>query len=90
MAITLSERRDLPRQAVLELYRANGWSSADKPEALMAALAGSHAVVTAWEGDRLLGLGNALSDGTWWSTTRISWCTRIAAGGASAGGSWRG
>ena len=63
MDITLSERHDLPREAVLELYRANGWSSADKPEALMAALAGSHAVVSAWEGARLVGLGNAISDG---------------------------
>lgn len=63
MEITLSERRDLPREEVLALYRSNGWSSADKPEELMAALAGSHSVVTAWAGARLLGLGNAISDG---------------------------
>jgi len=29
----------------------------------MAALRGSHGVVTAWDGARLLGLGNAISDG---------------------------
>lgn len=61
--VTLREDRDLPREPVLQLYRANGWSSADKPDALLAALAGSHCVVTAWAGDELVGLGNALSDG---------------------------
>jgi GNAT superfamily N-acetyltransferase len=54
---------DLPADQVLALYRSNGWSSADKPQELLAALAGSHRVVTAWEGDKLVGLGNAISDG---------------------------
>jgi GNAT superfamily N-acetyltransferase len=49
--------------AVLELYRANHWSSAEKPDQLMAALRGSHSLVTAWDGVRLVGLGNAISDG---------------------------
>ncbi|MDP2086861.1 MAG: GNAT family N-acetyltransferase [Gemmobacter sp.] len=49
--------------AVLELYRANHWSSAEKPDQLMAALRGSHSLVTAWDGARLVGLGNAISDG---------------------------
>lgn len=56
-----------PEAAVLELYRANDWSSADNPARLMAALRGSHRVVSAWDEsrdeDRLIGLGNALSDG---------------------------
>lgn len=50
-------------EKVLELYRANHWSSAAKPAALMAALAGSHSLVTAWNDGRLLGLGTAISDG---------------------------
>ena len=54
---------DLPAEQVLALYQANGWSSAEKPEQLLASLAGSHAVATAWHGDRLVGLGNTLSDG---------------------------
>lgn len=49
--------------AVLELYRANHWSSAEKPDQLMVALRGSHSLVTAWDGARLVGLGNAISDG---------------------------
>ncbi|MEM7375187.1 MAG: GNAT family N-acetyltransferase [Bacteroidota bacterium] len=58
-------RRDkqLDQAQVLSLYQANQWSSAKHPEALMAALANSHAVVTAWEGDRLVGLGNVITDG---------------------------
>ena len=61
--IDYRESRDLPRQQVLALYRALNWSSAKKPDDLMAALAGSHAVVTAWDGDSLVGLGNTISDG---------------------------
>jgi GNAT superfamily N-acetyltransferase len=62
-SIEYRETRALPEAGVMALYRANGWSSADKPRELMAALAGSHAVVSAWDGERLVGLGNALSDG---------------------------
>lgn len=48
---------------VLELYRANHWSSAEKPDQLMAGLRGSHSLLTAWQGARLAGLANAVSDG---------------------------
>ena len=54
---------NLPADQVIALYRSNGWSSAEKPQELLAALAGSHRVVTAWDGDRLVGLGNSISDG---------------------------
>ncbi|BDD06541.1 GNAT family N-acetyltransferase [Aureibacter tunicatorum] len=63
MKIELREDDLLEDQAVLELYRANGWSAADKPDVLMQALANSHSLVTAWCGDKLAGLGNAISDG---------------------------
>lgn len=53
----------LPRQQVIELYEANQWSSADKPDKLMAALAASHSLVSAWCETKLVGLGNAISDG---------------------------
>lgn len=61
--IELRETFDLPREQVLALYQANKWSSADKPDALMNHLCKSHTVVTAWHGERLIGLGNTLSDG---------------------------
>lgn len=59
----LSETRELSRADVIGLYRANRWSSAAKPDLLMTALGNSDAVVTAWAGEVLIGLGNALSYG---------------------------
>ena len=61
--IHYSGTRDLPLQSVLALYLANGWTAAEKPELLHKALVGSHSLVTAWDGGRLVGLGNAISDG---------------------------
>ena len=48
---------------VLQLYRACHWSAAEKPVELMAALLNSHSLVTARADGRLVGLGNAISDG---------------------------
>lgn len=53
----------LQQDEVVALYRANQWSSADKPEQLLAGLRNSHSLVTARLGGRLVGLGNAISDG---------------------------
>lgn len=61
--IRYSETRDLPMESVVALYRANEWSAAKKPELLYKALLASHSLVTAWDGDALVGLGNAISDG---------------------------
>ena len=61
--IRYSESRDLPPASVLDLYRANDWSSAQKPDLLHKALLASHSLVTAWAGSKLVGLGNAISDG---------------------------
>lgn len=61
--IDLQEDKILPQEQLIELYKANEWSSADKPEQLIKGLQNSHTLVTAWNGDKLVGLGNALSDG---------------------------
>ena len=53
----------LTEEEVVSLYKANGWSSAEKPNILMNALRGSHSVVTARIGSLLVGLANAISDG---------------------------
>lgn len=58
-----SRPRELPVESVLALYRANEWSSAQKPDLLHKALIASHSLVTAWDGTDLVGLGNAISDG---------------------------
>ena len=61
--IHYSDTRDLPSDAVIALYRANEWSSAEKPDLLLPALGASHSLITAWDGTKLVGLGNAISDG---------------------------
>ena len=62
-SIEYSESRDIPHDAILRLYSANEWSSASKPDELRDALLNSHSLLTAWDGSRLVGLGNAISDG---------------------------
>ena len=59
--IALADR--LETGEVVALYRANGWSAAGKPAELLAALRGSHSLATARVAGRLVGLGNAISDG---------------------------
>ncbi|KAA3653154.1 MAG: GNAT family N-acetyltransferase [Proteobacteria bacterium] len=63
MSVDIALNRPITSEEVLALYRANKWSAADKPAALLAALRGSHSLVTARCGQRLVGLGNAISDG---------------------------
>lgn len=63
MKIRISESRNIPLVQILELYRANEWSSANKPKQLYNGLMNSHSLISAWDGDRLVGLGNAISDG---------------------------
>ena len=55
--------KKLPEDKVVALYSALKWSSSEKPELLINALANSHSVISAWDDDKLVGLGNALSDG---------------------------
>jgi GNAT superfamily N-acetyltransferase len=50
-------------EEVLELYCENHWSAAEKPDLLMRALRKSDALVTARFDGKLIGLGNAISDG---------------------------
>ena len=63
MQITIKENIKLDFEQVLELYKIHKWSSSEKPEQLKKALENSHHVVSAWDGDKLVGLGNAISDG---------------------------
>lgn len=63
MPIQIKLNDALEQDEVLSLYTANRWSAAEKPLQLMAALQNSHTLVTARAGNRLVGLGNAISDG---------------------------
>jgi len=61
--IHCSEDRKPTKDDVLDLYRSVAWSSAGKPDALYKGLLASHSLVTAWDAEALVGLGNAISDG---------------------------
>lgn len=63
MSLEIKLDDSIRQDEVLELYAANHWSAAEKPDQLMAALLNSHSLVTARAGRRLVGLGNAISDG---------------------------
>lgn len=63
MNITISEDRNIDINQIIELYEANKWSSAEKPNELFNALTNSHSLITAWENEKLVGLGNSISDG---------------------------
>ena len=64
MRVRYRSTRSLPRAQVLNLYRSVQWSAARKPVQLVRALKRSHSVVTAWVEGSLVGLGNAVSDGS--------------------------
>lgn len=63
MEIEIKEIKEVNKEKIIELYKANKWSSAEKPDLLYKALMNSDSLITAWDGNRLVGLGNAISDG---------------------------
>lgn len=63
MNIEIKETKDIKQSDVIAIYKANKWSSAEKPDVLYKALLNSHTLLTAWDNDKLVGIGNAISDG---------------------------
>jgi GNAT superfamily N-acetyltransferase len=63
MEVSVQISKEIQEGEVVELYRANGWSSAEVPEKLIPALLNSDTLVTARIGGKLIGIGNAISDG---------------------------
>ncbi len=63
MDIQIEINGSIEEVEVIELYKANKWSSAEKPEKLLPALRNSHSLVTARISGVLVGLANAISDG---------------------------
>lgn len=63
MHVEVSMHDTIDQSEVIALYRANEWSSAEKPDQLLAALRNSNSLVTARLKGQLIGIGNAISDG---------------------------
>jgi GNAT superfamily N-acetyltransferase len=63
MEMLISVSDSISEEEVILIYKANNWSSAEKPKELLAALNNSHTLVTARISGKLIGIGNAISDG---------------------------
>jgi hypothetical protein len=62
MQVDISLDDHIHTDDVLDFYTANQCSSAEQPQALMAALRSLHCAVTARYAGKLVGLGNAICD----------------------------
>ena len=63
MSLSIILNSNIEENEVIKLYKDNKWSSAEKPETLMAALRNSHSLVVARIDGKLVGITNAISDG---------------------------
>ncbi|NMN01256.1 GCN5 family acetyltransferase [Bifidobacterium sp. DSM 109958] len=62
--IVYTEERRFTVEQTQRLFLSVGWVSGRYPEQLHHALMGSSTVISAWDGDRLVGLVRALDDGS--------------------------
>lgn len=60
--ITYTEEKKFDNKSVVDLFLSVGWVSAQYPTRLYKALMHSSTVITAWDGDRLVGLVRVLDD----------------------------
>ena len=61
--IAYDSTTDIDAGQLQSLFASVQWDSANYPDKLAVAIRNSHRVFTAWDGDQLVGLMNALSDG---------------------------
>lgn len=61
--IRYSDKQEFTVDQLRDLFLSVGWSSGQYPDRLQVAMRGSHSVVSAWDGDQLVGLMNCLADG---------------------------
>lgn len=60
--ITYTEEKKFDNKSVVDLFSSVSWVSAQYPTRLYKALLHSSTVITAWDGDRLVGLVRVLDD----------------------------
>ncbi|MCR2805141.1 GNAT family N-acetyltransferase [Paenibacillus soyae] len=58
-----SSLEGITTESLQELFLSVEWESGKYPNELLQAIKGSHSIVAAWDGDKLIGMINALSDG---------------------------
>jgi GNAT superfamily N-acetyltransferase len=62
MLIKYKDIKHFNKAALEELFLSVSWESGKYPKELQIAMLNSHAVISAWDGENLVGLINALSD----------------------------
>lgn len=63
MIINYRSIKEISKEDLYELFKSVEWESAKYPIELEQAIKNSHRVISAWEGEKLVGLINSLSDG---------------------------
>ena len=63
MSITYKQTKEFEKKDLQDLFLSVQWDSGNYPDKLKVAIANSHKVISAWDGEQLVGLVNALSDG---------------------------
>ncbi len=63
MKIRFTDKREFTEKQTEELFLSVNWVSGKYPERLYKALQSCETVFTAWDGERLVGLANAIDDG---------------------------
>ena len=63
MAIKYRYIKNIGKRQLQDLFLSAHFDSGNYPDKLQLALKGSHHVITAWDGEKLVGLMNSLADG---------------------------
>ena len=63
MEIRYTDKRGFSEKEAEELFLSVNWESGKRPARLYKALQNCESVFTAWDGERLVGLANAIDDG---------------------------
>jgi GNAT superfamily N-acetyltransferase len=63
MEIQYANTKEFDKTQLQNLFLSVQWSSGNYPDQLQIAMRNSDKVISAWDGDKLVGLVNALSDG---------------------------
>lgn len=61
--IVYKEEKDFTAQQLGELFASIGWESANYPNRLVTAMKNSSVVISAWDGEKLVGLIRGIDDG---------------------------
>lgn len=61
--IELRLDKEFDSDLVIDLYKLNNWSSAEKPDKLIKALKNSDTLILAFNGEKMVGVAYAISDG---------------------------